>query len=280
VREVFTDVGGVRVRHLEAGSGPAVLLMHGASLGSSADVWSANLADLAARGLRAIAPDLPGFGLTEGEFEHSVGYRTAFVPRLLDALRLERAHLVGHSQSGRIAVMLALNETARVGRIVVLGTGSMLPPRENAKGDDAEPDETIAQEPSLDDVRRILEANVFDRSLVTEEAVAVRHRMSTGRNFQAHLARKAAKRAKAGRGQPPRGQESTDEKPLWQRLDEVPVPLRLVYGRQDRAAEPRVAAALTRYPALDIHLVDRCGHLVQWDARERFAELAGSFLTG
>jgi pimeloyl-ACP methyl ester carboxylesterase len=91
--------------------------------------------------------------------------------------------------------------------------------------------------------------------------------MATGRNFQAHLARKAAKRNKA----------ASEEKPLWQRLDEMPVPLRLIYGRQDRAAEQRVAAARERYPALDIHLLDRCGHLVQWDARARFAELAGSF---
>jgi pimeloyl-ACP methyl ester carboxylesterase len=268
-RESFTDVAGLRVRRLEEGDGAAVLFLHGASLGSSADVWTANLGDFAARGLRAIAVDLPGFGRTDNPSDHSVGFRTAFVPLLLDALGLERAHVVGHSQSGRIAVGLALKQSARIAKIVVVGTASMLPPLENAaKGDDAEGDEGGATEPTPEDIRRMLEANVFDRTLVTPDAVALRHRMSTGKNFQAFLARQAAKREKRG----------GEVKPLWERLAEVTAPMRLIYGRQDRAAERRAALARERYPALDIHLVDRCGHLVQWDARSRFAELAGDFL--
>ena len=268
-RETFTDAGGLRVRHLEEGSGPAALLLHGASLGSSADVWTQNLGDLAACGFRAIAPDLPGFGLTDNPQDHSVGFRTKFVPLFLDALGLERAHVVGHSQSGRIAVGLALRSRDRVGKIVVVGTASMLPPLEDAPtGDDAEGDEGGALEPTIEETRRMLEASLFNRALATAQAVELRQRMSVGKNFQAFLARKAAKREKKG----------ADGKPMWQRLAEVPVPIRLIYGKQDRSAEKRVAAAKELDPALDIHLVDRCGHLVQWDARERFAELAGSFL--
>ena len=270
-REAFTDVGGLRVRHLEDGRGPAVLLLHGASLGSSAEVWAANLGDLAAQGLRAIALDLPGFGQSGAPADHSVAFRTAFVPLFLDALAIDRAHIVGHSQSGRIAVGLALKQRERAAKLVVVGTASLLPPLATApKSDDGEGDEGAAREPTLDETRTMLEANLFDRALATPDAVGLRHRMSTGRNFDAFLARKAAKREKsAGEG-----------KPLWQRLDEVPVPMRLIYGKQDRAAEERVALARQRYPALDIHLIDRCGHLVQWDARGRFAELAAGFLKG
>ena len=268
-REAFTDVGGLRVRHLEAGRGPVALFLHGASLGSSADVWTRNLADFAAHGFRAIALDLPGFGLSDHPSNLGIGFRTKFVPVFLDALGIRRAHVVGHSQSGRVAVSLALREPERVAKIVVVGTASMLPPLEDApRGEDGEGDEGAAGEPTLEDARRMLEANVFDRSLVTAEAVALRHRMSGGRNFEAFLARKAAKRDKA----------AGEAKPMWQRLSEVTAPMRLIYGRQDRAAERRVAAAKRHHPALDIHLVDRCGHLVQWDQRERFAELAGSFL--
>jgi 2-hydroxymuconate-semialdehyde hydrolase len=269
-REAFIDAGGLRVRYLEEGRGPAVLLLHGASLGSSADVWAANLGDLAQRGLRAIAPDLPGFGLSDNPSDHSVGFRTRFTPVLLEALTIDRAHVVGHSQSGRIAVSLALKQPERVAKILVVGTASMLPPLDAANGDEPEGDGGGAREPTLEETRRMLEASLFERSLATAEAVRLRHRMSVGKNFEAFLARQAAKRGKSGSG----------EKPLWQRLDEVPVPMRLIYGRQDRAAERRVALAKQRYPALDIHLLDRCGHLVQWDARARFAELAGDFLLG
>ncbi len=266
--ENFIGIDGLRVRYLEEGSGPTVLLLHGASLGSSADVWTANLADLAAYGLRAIAPDLPGFGLSDGSSDHSVGFRTRFIPLFLDALGIDRAHIVGHSQSGQIAVRLALTKPERVGKIVVIATASLLPPLPNsAVGDAAEGDEGGDSEPTIYETRRALADSVFDQTRVTSESVALRHRMSTGKNYEAFLARRAAK-----------GGEKKDAKPLWQRLDEIQVPLRLIYGRQDRSAERRAALASERYPSLDLHLLDRCRHLVQWDASREVGSLVGEFL--
>src|SRR5207302_592344 len=78
MKENFIEVEGLRIRTFEEGSGPAVLLLHGASLGSSADVWAGNLADLAAHGLRVIACDQPGFGLSDNPGDLSVAYRTRF----------------------------------------------------------------------------------------------------------------------------------------------------------------------------------------------------------
>lgn len=266
--ERFVDVGGLRTRYLEEGSGPAVLLLHGASLGSSADVWAGNLADLAAHGLRVIALDLPGFGMTDNPPDHSVGFRTRFIPAFLDALGIGRAHLVGHSQSGRVAVRLGIDRPDRVAKIVVLGTASMLPPLpDSAAGDAAEGDEGDTAEPDIHEVRRQLADTLFDHSRITQEAVAVRHRMSIGKNFDAFLARRAAN-----------GGGKKDSKPLWQRLDEVKVPMRLIYGRQDRTAERRAALAKQRFPSLDLHLIDRCRHLLPWDAPARMASLVGEFL--
>jgi len=48
VKENFIEVEGLNIRYLEEGAGPPVLLLHGASLGSSADVWAGNLSGLAA----------------------------------------------------------------------------------------------------------------------------------------------------------------------------------------------------------------------------------------
>src|SRR5256885_14630384 len=128
MKENFIKVQGLRIRTFEEGSGPAVLLLHGASLGSSADIWAGNLADLAAHGLRVIACDQPGFGLSDDPGDFSVAYRTRFVLAFMDALRLPKACLIGHSQSGRIAVSLALEHGERVPGVVVLATGSLLPP--------------------------------------------------------------------------------------------------------------------------------------------------------
>jgi len=265
VDERFIEVDGQRARYFEEGSGPATLLLHGASLGSSADVWAGNLHELASHGLRVIAPDLPGFGMSDNPEDTSVGFRAKFVVALMDELRIDRAHVVGHSQSGQIAVRLALSQPHRVGRIVVLGTASMLPPVEEASD---EGDEAETGPPTHEQIREQLLATTYDASKVTSEAVALRHRMSTGKNFDAFLARRAAKAS----------EKKKDSKPLWQRLDEVKVPMRLIYGRQDRAAERRAALARERYPSIDLHLIDRCRHLVQWDAPARMASLVGEFL--
>src|SRR5256885_7104684 len=85
MKENFIKVQGLRIRTFEEGSGPAVLLLHGASLGSSADVWAGNLADVAAHGLRVIACDQPGFGLSDDPGDFSVAYRTRFVLAFMDA---------------------------------------------------------------------------------------------------------------------------------------------------------------------------------------------------
>jgi pimeloyl-ACP methyl ester carboxylesterase len=256
-------VDGLRVRCLEQGKGPAVLLLHGASLGSSADVWARNLAPLAAHGLRVVAPDLPGFGHTDNPADHSLAYRQRFVTMLLDALEFERAALVGHSQAGRIALELAFNAPGRVFRTVVLGTGSLLPPLEGAA---AEGDEGTAAEPTLADTRALLEGNLSNKALATDEAVALRHRMSVGKNFQAFLARKQAKGGKGG-------------EPLWQRVAQCPVPLLMLYGEHDRGdAAKRAARAKALYPQLDVRLLPRAAHLAQWDAAEPFVEIAGRFL--
>jgi pimeloyl-ACP methyl ester carboxylesterase len=265
----FVGVHGLRVRYFERGAGPAALLLHGASLGSSADVWAGNLEALAAYGLRVIAFDQPGFGLSDDPQDHSLGFRTRFVPAFMDALDLQRAHLVGHSQSGRIVLSLALKEPQRLLKAVVAGTGSLLPPLPDAAGATAEGDEGAFSEPTLEDTRGSLEATLYHRELITPEALALRHRMSTGKNFRAFLARRQAQG----------GEKKKETVPLWQRLGEPGVPLRLIYGRQDRgAAAERAVLARQRWPALDLHLVDHCKHLVQWDAPREFAELTGGFL--
>jgi 2-hydroxy-6-oxonona-2,4-dienedioate hydrolase len=266
----FVPVQGLRLRYVERGDGPAVLLLHGASLGSSADVWAGNLDALAAHGLRVIAFDQPGFGLSDAPEDASVAFRTRCVPAFMDALGLRRAHLVGHSQSGRIVVALALSQPERVAKAVVVATGSLLPPLPGSASP-AEGDEGDAAEPTLAQTRAALEATVFHRERVTAEILKIRQRMSTGANFRAFLARRQAHSGE---------KKSKDGVPLGQRLAEVGVPLRLIYGRDDRGdAAERVQLARARWPALDIHIVDRCKHLVQWDAPEQFAELVGRFLT-
>ena len=279
-RFVTVDGLNIHIRYLEDGAGVPAILLHGSSLGSSADVFRRNLPALAAGGVRAIAVDLPGFGKSDPATDLSGAARNAFLLRFMDVLGLKRAALIGHSSSGGPAVSIALKNPERVSHVIVLGTGSLLPPleaggtkvggREGAAQSRLE-ERMVKQEPTIEETRALLEANLFHHELITEEELALRHQNSVGRCFEQFVRRHAAAGEDGG------GKSSV---PLWQRLIEVKQPLLLIYGRNDRArAEERAKLLKERYPQVDLHFADGCKHLVPWDAAELFHKLAVPFLT-
>ena len=270
----FVLVDGLKTRYIEDGTGPAAILLHGASLGSSADVFERNLKPLASAGLRAIAYDQPGFGLTDNPNDYSVAYRRRFIMMFMDALSLQSAALVGHSQAGNMAVANAFEHPKRISKIMILGTGSLLPPLPEGQrqgGGAREGEEGTPSEPTIKETRALLEHNLFNHELITPEALEQRQRMSVGKNFEAFLKRSGGTQGGGAR----------DAKPMWQRLVELPCPLLLMFGKNDRGnAYERAALLKEKYPQLDLHIVDRCKHLVQWDATEEFHKRAVAFLSG
>ena len=268
--EYFTLVDGLRIRYLERGTGPAVVMLHGASLGSSADVWEGTLGSLAEAGYRGLAYDQPGFGHSDNPLDYRVSYRTAFILKFMDALKIEQACLIGHSQAGGMVMRLALEHRARVSKVVVVGSGSLLPPlpEQGGKGPAREGQEGGQSSPTLEDTRKILEDNLFNKSLITPEVLEKRHRMSLGKNLEAFVERSKVR------------ETQKDDVPLWQRLKEVPVPLLLLYGAQDRgSAGKRCALLKEREPGLRVELLEDARHLVMWDAKEIFRQKVVDFLS-
>jgi pimeloyl-ACP methyl ester carboxylesterase len=279
----FVQVDGLRIRYLEEGSGPAVIVLHGSSLGSSADVWRRNLGPLSKAGVRVIAPDQPGFGLSDDPpGDWGGAYRRNNILKFMDAMGLEKAALIGHSAAGNFAVDLAISHPDRISKVIILGTGSLLPPlpegESKPKGGKPEPvegQEGGDTEPTLADSRKILENNLFNHDLITDEELKLRHSVSLGKNLRAFLARnRAAAESKAK----DKGKAGT---PGWQKLDQIKQPLLLIFGREDRGqCAKRFPLAQARYPKIEMHLVPNCKHLVQWDAADEFHRLAVPFLRG
>jgi pimeloyl-ACP methyl ester carboxylesterase len=146
-REHWVRVGPFDVRYREAGQGPALVLVHG--LGLSADFWWKNGPPLAAEGFRVLAPDLPGFGKTDGPKYLTVEDQAQFVAAWADALELGPAAYVGHSVSCQVALQLAADRPERVTALVLAApTGDPAPLRlvRQALGFVADP---IFEPPSL-----------------------------------------------------------------------------------------------------------------------------------
>jgi pimeloyl-ACP methyl ester carboxylesterase len=119
VEHRFVDANGLRVHVAEAGApdAPAVLLLHGWP--QHWYMWRRVMAGLRDE-FRLIAPDLRGFGWTDAPGQ---GYDpetfAADQVALLDALELERAHVVGHDWGGWTAMLMGILHANRVDRMVV-----------------------------------------------------------------------------------------------------------------------------------------------------------------
>lgn len=277
IEEKFVSVDGLNIRYLEAGSGHPVLMLHGASLGSSSDVFLRNMPPLAAAGFRCIAYDQPGFGLSDTPADLSTPYRRKFIPKIVDALGLGKVALFAHSQSGGMAWQLCLETPEGYSHLVILGTGSLLPPLEEKKqGLDMAAQQRLERrmtqkEPEIGDTRKLLEANLFHHELITDSELALRHSRSIGKPFAAFVARSEQEDSA------PKKQKSGPE--LWQRVDELKVPSLLIYGKEDRAnAFERVTMWKQKHPSLNLHIVKGCKHLVPWDAADDVMRLSIPFM--
>jgi pimeloyl-ACP methyl ester carboxylesterase len=111
---------GRTVSVLTMGSGPDVLLLHG--LGGAKSSFLQTAAALSASGHRVHALDFPGFGSSSKPLTapYSARWFAATVLETMDALDIERAHLVGNSMGGRVAIEVGLRAPDRVGGLGLL----------------------------------------------------------------------------------------------------------------------------------------------------------------
>jgi len=125
--DAYIEADGLKTFYVKAGSGFPVVLFHGAAPGASAQVnWQLNIEPLAAAGFSVYAYDQPGFGRTENPTDLSIEYRVTHAKAFIDALKLDRYHVIGNSVGGYIAARLAL-EDSRVGRFATTTSGTLAP---------------------------------------------------------------------------------------------------------------------------------------------------------
>ena len=119
MRRIHGD--GVELAVLDEGEGRPVLFVHG--FPDSHRLWRHQVAALTAAGMRAVAPDLRGFGASgkpEQVEDYAIARSVADMVAVLDALDIDRAHVVGHDFGAVVAWVLAALAPDRVDRLVVM----------------------------------------------------------------------------------------------------------------------------------------------------------------
>ena len=252
----FTDhtieVDGCRTFYRRAGKGRPLVFLHGAS---GAPVVLPFMEKLATQ-YDVLVPDHPGYGKSDEpewlENIHDVAY---FYLDFLEALKLEKAVIVGSSMGGWMAMEMAVRDTSRIGAVVLVSPAGVFAPG-------AEPADIFLL-PQEEMVRKLFHDQKFAQARLaipeTPESIdlGLKNRHTTAR-----LAWE------------PRLQDPFLAK--W--LHRIDVPVSIVWGAQDEILPVATAHELKRLiPKAELNIFDNCGHLPQVEQMEKFCDVVSSF---
>ncbi len=267
--------GGLHTSYLEAGEGPPILLLHG--LGATNASLLPTMWDLA-RDHRVIAPDLPGFGDSGKPVRsYHAGFFARWATALLDELGIERAHVLGNSMGGRVALEMGMRSPERVDKLVLL-----------------------APSPAWLRNREYVRLVRFLRPELAMVPVRLPHRQVV-RNIRFLFSRpsrlpetwyESAADEFLRVFSSPRGriaffsaarqiylEEPHGEWGFWDRLPKLERPALFVWGRRDRLVSPRFARhVVSALPDARSVVFDDCGHVPQYEMPRKTHRLIREFL--
>jgi pimeloyl-ACP methyl ester carboxylesterase len=262
----FIDIAGARLRVREEGptDGPVIILLHGFTF--SLETWDGWAQELS-KTYRVIRYDLLGHGLTgpDPQKRYAPQERAAFLQDVMDALAVNKAHIVGNSLGGLIAWRFAVNNPERVDRLILMDAGAY---PMNGVTDIPAPVppaiETFLRTAPEQGVRASMKFLYADSASITDERIALARDMmrreGNGDAFVEHL----------------REFTLPDPNPDLARIS---APVLVMWGRQDKLIPVdhglRMEAAIA-----DARLIiyDDAGHVPQEEISETTVRDAISFL--
>lgn len=257
---------GIQTNVHDVGAGHPVMMIHGSGPGVSAwSNWRLNLPVLA-QNMRVIAPDCVGFGYTERPIGTVYDVKTwvGHLVALLDALKIEQTDIIGNSFGGSMALALAIHHPTRVRRMVLMGSVGV--EFDLTVGLDA----VWGYEPSIENMRQILDIFAYDRGLVTDELAELRFRAAS---------RPGISEAFSSMFPAPRQRWITTLAHDEAAIAALPHKTLIVHGREDKVIPPANAGRLfDLIPNAELHMFGHSGHWTQIEHKDCFNALVQGFL--
>jgi pimeloyl-ACP methyl ester carboxylesterase len=264
----FATVEGVRLHYQETGSGHPLICIHGAGPGASAESNFRLNSGAFAQKFRTILYDMPQYGksdkvvLTEPRLKYNARILNAFMA----ALGIEKAHIVGNSMGGQVAIKLGLDFPQRLTRVVIIGSGVVPPifapfPVEGVK--------MIARYykgsgPSREKLRDLLQTILYNPSFLSDETFEERYQASTDPEVVELFGKRQGELARENLGPD---------------LPKLKAKLLTIWGMDDRFGAIDVGLQITRLvPDARMHIFTKCGHWAQVEHAEEFNRVVLDFL--
>ena len=253
--------------HDHGQGGFPVMMIHGSGPGVTAWAnWRLVIPELA-KHRRVVAPDMLGFGYTERPEDNTYNRErwVAHAIGVMDALDLEKVDLVGNSFGGGLALALAIEHPQRVRRLVLMGSvGVSFPITEGL-------DEVWGYEPSLENMRRLMDVFAFNKGLLTDELAEMRYQASIRPGFQESF---------AAMFPAPRQRWVDNLASPEEDIRALPHETLVIHGREDEVIPLQTSLTLADWiDRAQLHVFGRCGHWTQIEHASRFARLVNDFLT-
>jgi pimeloyl-ACP methyl ester carboxylesterase len=261
VTTLAAEASGVRIAWERRGSGPPLLLIHG--LGYARWGWEPVVDELA-EAHEVVLFDNRGIGDSEAPLgPYSARMLAEDAVAVLDAAGLERAHVLGTSLGGMVALQVALDWPERVDRLVLACT---TPGGESAAPMPEQTVRLIQESPGLP--REVAMRRGVENALApgADPAMIERimeHRVATAQPLAAWLAQAAAG-------------VSFD---VWDRVGEISARTLVLTGDLDVVVDPRNSALLAEMiPGARLETFPGAGHLFFWEEPEPFVQVVKEFL--
>ncbi|MCK2148067.1 alpha/beta fold hydrolase [Marinobacter alexandrii] len=252
--------------HDHGEGGVPAMMIHGSGPGVTAWAnWRLVIPELA-KNRRVVAPDMLGFGYTERPEDNTYNRErwVAHAIGVMDALDLQQVDLVGNSFGGGLALALAIEYPERVRRLVLMGSvGVSFPITEGL-------DEVWGYEPSLENMRRLMDVFAFNKGLLTDELAEMRYQASIRPGFQESF--RAMFPAPRQRWVDNLASREEDIRALTHET-------LVIHGREDEVIPLQTSLTLADWiDRAQLHVYGRCGHWTQIEHASRFARLVNDFL--
>lgn len=269
------EVAGVDTFYLDAGRGPPVIALHG--LGATNASMLPTLRALA-RDHRVIAPDLPGFGESGKPLRsYHAGFFSRWLTALLDRLGIERAHLVGNSMGGRIALETGLVAPDRVDRLALLAPAvafkrlRQLVPLVRLLRPELGLVPVVLPRVSIVSTLRMLFSDSRRLPPTWYEAAAD--------EFSRVLATRRGRISLLSAARQIYLDDPWGERGFWPRLSRLERPALFVWGDRDLLVPAKFSKHVARaVPHAECVVLPDCGHVPQFEHPEKTHDLVRSFL--
>lgn len=266
----YVQAGDVRVHYHEAGTGPALICIHGGAPGAYGwGNFGYNMDALAAN-FRTIIVDLPGYGKSDKPAIE--GGRYTFFARvfkdMMAALGIAKAHIMGMATGGGPAALMAINYPEIVDRLILVSAAgglSLFTPTPS-EGQKVIGSYYGGEGPSLEKMRRYMQMIIYDPKKITDAVIQERYEASIQPEFMTQ--------APEGRG----GATSVNE-PVWKDMEKIRHKTLVMWGRDNRVqGYDNALFMLQRIPDVEVCIFGKTGLWIPWERPAAFNELVTGFL--